>query len=299
LKIFGGTNWGNLGHPGGYTSYDYGSVSLESHSQGFCHSIIDKPKVIKENRAVTREKYSELKLQAQFFRVSPGYLIATPGNSTTRIYSQNAAITVTPLIGSKGSFFVVRHTGYSTTTPTRYTLTLPTSYGNISVPQLGGSLTLSGRDSKMHVTDYPMGDFSLLYSTAEILTWQTFPEQTVVVVYGGAGELHELAFKGDLGGGNVVKGSGVILMNSDDSTLMQWTTSAERKVVQFAGLTVYMLGQSMFPLRLCLGPGFNSCRPELGIQLLDSRVQHALYHRQRRLLNEICVGPNENSGTKG
>lgn len=25
--IFGGTNWGNIGHPGGYTSYDYGAVS--------------------------------------------------------------------------------------------------------------------------------------------------------------------------------------------------------------------------------------------------------------------------------
>lgn len=24
--IFGGTNWGNIGHPGGYTSYDYGAV---------------------------------------------------------------------------------------------------------------------------------------------------------------------------------------------------------------------------------------------------------------------------------
>ena len=27
-QIFGGTNWGNLGHPGGYTSYDYGAVSV-------------------------------------------------------------------------------------------------------------------------------------------------------------------------------------------------------------------------------------------------------------------------------
>lgn len=27
-QIFGGTNWGNLGHPNGYTSYDYGAVSV-------------------------------------------------------------------------------------------------------------------------------------------------------------------------------------------------------------------------------------------------------------------------------
>lgn len=28
--IFGGTNWGNIGHPGGYTSYDYGAVRILS-----------------------------------------------------------------------------------------------------------------------------------------------------------------------------------------------------------------------------------------------------------------------------
>jgi Glycosyl hydrolases family 35 len=41
--IFGGSNWGNLGHPGGYTSYDYGAV-------------------IAEDLSVSREIYSEAKL---------------------------------------------------------------------------------------------------------------------------------------------------------------------------------------------------------------------------------------------
>jgi hypothetical protein len=61
------------------------------------------------------------------------------------------------------------------------------------IQQLGGGLTLSGRDSKWHVTDYNLGDITLLYSTAEIFTWQKFEQKTVLVVYGGAGELHELA----------------------------------------------------------------------------------------------------------
>jgi hypothetical protein len=26
--IYGGTNWGNIGQPSGYTSYDYGAVSF-------------------------------------------------------------------------------------------------------------------------------------------------------------------------------------------------------------------------------------------------------------------------------
>ena len=70
---------------------------------------------------------------------------------------------------------------------------LPTSRRNLIVPQLRGALTLSGRDSKWAVTDYDIGGSTILYSTAEIFTWQKFEDKTVVVVYGGPGELHELA----------------------------------------------------------------------------------------------------------
>ncbi|TDZ22953.1 putative beta-galactosidase A [Colletotrichum orbiculare MAFF 240422] len=67
--LFGGTNWGNLGHPGGYTSYDYGAA-------------------IKEDRSVAREKFLELKLQAQFVKVSPTYLTAMPGNVDFHRFTQ-------------------------------------------------------------------------------------------------------------------------------------------------------------------------------------------------------------------
>jgi hypothetical protein len=56
-----------------------------------------------------------------------------------------------------------------------YTLTLPTSSGNMTVPQLGGQLTLDGKDSKVHVVDYTAGSSHLLYSTAEIMTWYVVP----------------------------------------------------------------------------------------------------------------------------
>lgn len=52
-----------------------------------------------------------------------------------------------------------------------YKLTLPTSAGTIEIPTLGGSLTLSGKDSKIHVVDYSAGSTTLLYSTGEIFTW--------------------------------------------------------------------------------------------------------------------------------
>ncbi|KAF8849356.1 hypothetical protein BDZ45DRAFT_708844 [Acephala macrosclerotiorum] len=49
--IYGGTNWGNLGHHGGYASYDYRASITEDH-----------------------------KLQTNFFKISPAYLTATAGN---------------------------------------------------------------------------------------------------------------------------------------------------------------------------------------------------------------------------
>lgn len=47
---YGGTNALNLGHPGGYTSYDYGAV-------------------ISEDRTVSREKYSEAKLEVNLISI--------------------------------------------------------------------------------------------------------------------------------------------------------------------------------------------------------------------------------------
>lgn len=87
--IFGGTNWGNLGHPGGYTSYDYGSA-------------------IAEDRTVAREKYSELKLQANFIVASPAYLTAVPGTPSTTSYTTSTDIYVTPLQSNQTQFYVIR-----------------------------------------------------------------------------------------------------------------------------------------------------------------------------------------------
>lgn len=227
--IYGGTNWGNIGHPGGYTSYDYGSA-------------------IREDRTVHREKYSELKLQANFFKVSPGYLVAVAANSSsTGVYNTNSDIVTTPVIGPNGSFFVVRHSDYTSEDSTNYTLTLPTSQGTISAPQLGGSLTLNGRDSKIHVTDYPVGDSTLLYSTAEVFTWQVFDDKTVLVVYGGLNELHELAVVG-ASNGTLVEGNGVTIKQTNSSVVAQWQTTTNRSIVKIGNLYIYILGKTIPPI---------------------------------------------------
>jgi hypothetical protein len=142
--LFGGTNWGNLGFPYGYTSYDYGGA-------------------IRENRTLFREKYHELKLQANFFRVSPEYLLATPQRGMNGTYANITEITVTPLMTNMTNFYVVRHANYSTLASTSYSINMATSMGNVTVPRLGGALSLNGRDSKILVTDYKIGTFELLY----------------------------------------------------------------------------------------------------------------------------------------
>lgn len=77
-----------MGHAEGYTSYDYGAQ-------------------ITEERQVWREKYSEVKLQANFFHVSPAFLEADRFNSSLA-FTNNAAITVTPATTDKTKFYISR-----------------------------------------------------------------------------------------------------------------------------------------------------------------------------------------------
>ncbi|TQS33842.1 hypothetical protein Golomagni_05799, partial [Golovinomyces magnicellulatus] len=175
--IFGGTNWGNLGHPGGYASYDYGAC-------------------IRENRVIDREKYSEVKLEAQFMKVSPGYITTDVSDASTTEYTDNPAVLVTPLTGANGTngaFYIARQANYASQDSVQYSLKVNTSAGMITIPQRGGKLSLLGRDSKVHVVDYPVGNQSLLYSTAEVFTWKQIGSKTVLVLYGGINELHEFA----------------------------------------------------------------------------------------------------------
>lgn len=228
FQIFGGTNWGNLGHPGGYTSYDYGSA-------------------ISESRNITREKYSELKLLGNFAKVSPGYLVANPGDLSTSTYTNTADLTVTPLLGSNSSassYFVIRHSDYSSQASVDYKLTVPTSAGNLTIPQLGGSLTLSGRDSKIHVTDYDVAGTNILYSTAEVFTWKKFNNDKVLVLYGGPGEHHEFAVSG-ASSSSVVEGSssGISSKKVGKALVVAWDVSTTRRIVQVGNLKVFLLGK--------------------------------------------------------
>jgi Beta-galactosidase, domain 2./Glycosyl hydrolases family 35. len=224
-QTFGGTNWGNLGYMGGHTSYDYGSA-------------------ITEERAIWREKYSEQKLEANFLKVSPAYLTATPHLGVNGTYGAPSSIAVTPLLGNgtRTNFYVVRHADFTSADNTQYTLALLTSIGDIEIPQLGGHLTLSGRDSKFHVTDYDVGGINLIYSSAEIFTWARGPGPTrVLILYGGAGETHEFALPSHLGKPIVLEGEGIKIQQHGSTWVVQWHVTPARRIVQVVDLEVYLL----------------------------------------------------------
>ncbi|TID21491.1 glycoside hydrolase family 35 protein [Venturia nashicola] len=226
---YGGTNWGNLGHPGGYTSYDYGAV-------------------IAEDRSIHREKYSEAKLEANFLVASPSYLAAVPGPARSDGYYANSKdLTVTPLQSGLTKYLVVRHTDYASQASTYYRLTMTnTSLGDITVPLAGGVLTLHGRDSKIHVVDYMMGNISLLYSTAEILTWKKFKGRTTLVVYSGPDEHHEMGISLSAGKTlpTTILGNGVNAAVVNGITVVSWRTTAADRALRLGPLDIYFLDRN-------------------------------------------------------
>lgn len=227
---YGGTNWGNLGYQGGDSSYDYGAS-------------------INEYRQVWREKYSEQKLQAYFFKVPPAYLTSKAGNATNGTYdgtyADTTAVSTTPLIGDNGTnFYVVRQANWTSTRHLSYTMTLNTSQGAIVLPQLGGKLSLLGRDAKIMVTDYDAGGVRLVYSTADILTWgKSKAGKRILIVYGGEGEVHELAFPLFTGRPSSPTGSSVKIQQKGSSWVAQWLVRRAQQVLFFeaANLEIRLL----------------------------------------------------------
>lgn len=143
---------------------------------------------------------------------------------------------------------MLRHVAYENTASTNYTLRLPTNAGTLDIPMLGGSLTLNGRDSKVHVVDYDVGGTNLLYSTAEVFTWKKFTEKTIIILYGGPGELHEAAIE-STSPPVTIEGSGVTSKSTSGTVTIQWTTAATRRIVQLGTLYIYILGK-MFTTHL-------------------------------------------------
>ena len=107
------------------------------------------------------------------------------------------------------------------------------------MPQLSESLSIHGRDSKIHVADYEVGNFTLLYSSAEIFTWKSYGSRTVLILYGGPDEVHEVAVA-RTSGATVMEGLGVEISHRKGATILHWKTSTSRRVVR-VGANLYIV----------------------------------------------------------
>lgn len=188
--VFGGTNWGALAAPVTATSYDYSSP-------------------ISENRKID-SKYYETKNLALFTRVAEDLTVTDRiGNSSA--YTSNSAVEASELRNplTNAAFYVTIHSYSPSSTKESFKLHVSTSIGNLTIPQHEGSIVLNGHQSKILVTDFAMGNHTLTYSTAEVLTYALIDNKPVAVLWAGTGESVEFHIKGAKKGHQVSKNKGL------------------------------------------------------------------------------------------
>lgn len=174
--IFGGTNWGAIAAPVTASSYDYSSPISEDRSIG--------------------AKYYETKLLALFTRAAKDLTKADLiGNGTQ--YTDNTGVRAYELRNpdTNAGFYATFHSNTSTSTNEAFHLKIDTSVGKLTVPAHGGVIRLNGHQSKIAVTDFTFGSKTLLYSTAEVLTYAVFDGVPTLALWVPAGESGEFNIK--------------------------------------------------------------------------------------------------------
>ncbi|KAF2641762.1 hypothetical protein P280DRAFT_448976 [Massarina eburnea CBS 473.64] len=168
---FGGTNWGHSAAPVVYTSYDYAAPLRETREM--------------------RDKLKQYKLLTLFTRVSKGlHNTDMESNGTQNAVDSSAVWTwVLKDRNSDGRFYLAEHNSTNSKAVSDFALTARTSAGDVIIP----SLQLAGRQSRWIVTDYAIGNETLLYSSAEVLTYGIF-DHPVIVFYVREGQTGEFAF---------------------------------------------------------------------------------------------------------
>ena len=187
--MFGGTNWGAIAAPVTATSYDYSSP-------------------ISENRKID-SKYYETKNLALFTRVADDLTVTDRLNNSTS-YTTNSEVEASELRNplTNAAFYVTIHSYSPSATKESFKLHVSTSVGNLTIPQHAGSIVLDGHQSKILVTDFAIGNQTLTYSTAEVLTYAVINKNPVVVLSTGVGESVEFHIKGASKGHLVSKAGG-------------------------------------------------------------------------------------------
>lgn len=206
-----------------YTSYDY-----------------DAP--LRETREV-RDKFKQYKLLALFTRVSKGLHNTVMESNGTANAVDNAAIW-TWVLKSRDTdtrFYLVENNNTRTRAVTEFSITVQTSEGQITIPDM----QLRGRQSRWVVTDYAVGNETLLYSSAEILTYGLL-DRPVLVFYLKERQTGHFAFKSRDNITFNIHGAqsdfATAPTNSSGYASFSYTQSKGMSVIQFSnGLLAYLL----------------------------------------------------------
>ncbi|CAK5271692.1 unnamed protein product [Mycena citricolor] len=177
--LHGGTNWGAFPFHGVYTSYDYGAS-------------------IAENRAIST-KFSELKLQGIFLRSSPAFYKTnfigdtSAGGALPNTTNVAAFVSLLTNPDTKTGFYVLRQTDGTSTAITNFNMTIATSLSpTLNIPLVTPTLTISGRESKLILTNYAFGGSTVDYTTAQVFFAGKIGTRDVLFLYGQPTESHEL-----------------------------------------------------------------------------------------------------------
>ncbi|KXS96174.1 hypothetical protein AC578_2652 [Pseudocercospora eumusae] len=219
---FGGTNWGNLAAPVVYTSYDYSAP-------------------MNEKREVTT-KFKQTKLVALFTRASAELLkTEMESNGTGNVVSTADVWTwVLRNADTHAGFYVLQHDNTSSRATTTFDINLNTSKGNVTVK----GLELKGRQSKIVTTDYHLGtNYNILFCTADVLTWVTLGNATMLILYADIGQSANFAI--ETKAKYEVFGDTKLISDADDHeayTRYSYTQGAGSTIVRFEDdLVVWLL----------------------------------------------------------
>lgn len=141
------------------------------------------------------------------------------------------------------SFFFTQQDTSSASGNVSFTATLNTTLGPVDVP----NVSLFGHQSRILVTDYAIGNHTLLYSSADIATYGVFDDTVVVVKYLKTGQTGEFAFKNEPGLTYTVNGPSSSFASSNSSAAGQvftYTQEAGATIVTFSnGVSAWLLSQ--------------------------------------------------------
>jgi len=174
-------------------------------------------------------------------------VVSNGTNSTA--YASTPLISISELRNpdTNAAFYVTVHAYSPSTALTPFKLDVSTSEGNLTIPQYGSDIVLNGRESKIIVTDFPVGNQKLVYSTAEILTVTVQDGKPVVFLWLPAGQSGEFFLSG-VRHAQVMKSEGssnVLFKSTKTGIIVSYTQAVGSSVFEFDnGYRVVVLDKS-------------------------------------------------------